>query len=186
MMMKDVLTAIGFHVVGPFGKVSDAIEVIDRERLRAAVLDVNLRGETIYSLADALTGWNVPLVFVTGYGPEAIDTRFANVPVLQKPVDSAALRPCLTGSAGQKLRRGAYRIMTRRPLLAHSFRSSPIRPDGRYRSRSGSMRLNANPRARTRPGLTRWPSSAVAPPGGRTSSLSDLADYTRRGVFWRN
>ena len=97
MMMKDVLTAIGFHVVGPFGKVSDAIEVIDRERLRAAVLDVNLRGETIYSLADALTGWGVPLVFVTGYGPEAIDTRFANVPVLQKPVDSAALRRVLNG-----------------------------------------------------------------------------------------
>ena len=71
--------------------------MIDRERLRAAVLDVNLRGETIYNLADALTGRGVPLVFVTGYAPEVIDTRFANVPVLQKPVDSAALRRVLNG-----------------------------------------------------------------------------------------
>jgi DNA-binding NtrC family response regulator len=96
MMMKEVLTEIGFHVVGPFGKVSDAIEVIDREPLGAAVLDVNLRGEMIYGLADELTGRGVPLVFVTGYGPEAIDARFTNVPVLQKPVDSAALRRVLT------------------------------------------------------------------------------------------
>ena len=98
MMMKDVLTEIGFHVVGPFGKVSDAIEVIDRERLRAAVLDVNLQGETVYILADELAGRGVPLVFVTGYGPEAIETRFANVPVLQKPVDSTALRRVLNGA----------------------------------------------------------------------------------------
>jgi two-component sensor histidine kinase/CheY-like chemotaxis protein len=95
MMMTDFLTEIGFHVVGPFGKVSDAIEAIDRERFQAAVLDINLRGEMIYSLADELTGRGVPIVFVTGYGAEAIDRRFANVPVLQKPVDSASLRRVL-------------------------------------------------------------------------------------------
>jgi CheY-like chemotaxis protein len=98
MMMKEVLTEIGFHVVGPFGKVSDAIEVIDREPLGAAVLDVNLGGEMIYGLANELTGRGVPLVFVTGYGPEAIVARFADVPVLQKPVDSAALRRVLSAA----------------------------------------------------------------------------------------
>ena len=95
MMMTDFLTEIGFHVVGPFGKVADAIEAIDRERFHAAVLDINLRGEMIYTLADELTGRGVPIVFVTGYGSEAIDRRFANVPVLQKPVDSASLRRVL-------------------------------------------------------------------------------------------
>jgi hypothetical protein len=34
-------------------------------------------------------------VFVTGYGADAIDTRFANIPVLQKPVDRAALQRIL-------------------------------------------------------------------------------------------
>jgi PAS domain S-box-containing protein len=95
MMMTDCLTEIGFHVVGPFGKVSDAIEAIDGERFQAAVLDINLRGELIYTLAEELTGRGVPIVFVTGYGSEAIDRRFANVPVLQKPIDSAALRRVL-------------------------------------------------------------------------------------------
>ena len=95
MMMTDFLTEIGFHVVGPFGKVADAIEAIDGQRFQAAVLDINLRGEMIYSLADELTGRGVPIVFVTGYGSEAIDGRFANVPVLQKPIDSASLRRVL-------------------------------------------------------------------------------------------
>jgi PAS domain S-box-containing protein len=99
MMMREFLTEIGFHVVGPFGKVSEATEVISREQLRAAVLDVNLKGEMIYGLAEKLSGQGVPLVFVTGYAPETIDARFANVPVLQKPVDSAALRRVLGDAA---------------------------------------------------------------------------------------
>ena len=139
MMMKDVLTAIGFHVVGPFGKVSDAIEVIDRERLRAAVLDVNLRGETIYSLADALTGWGVPLVFVTGYGPEAIDTRFANVPVLQKPVDSAALRRVLNGVRRSEV--AAWSLSNNDPTPAYGTELpfTATRRDGRSQRRSRNI-----------------------------------------------
>jgi two-component sensor histidine kinase/response regulator RpfG family c-di-GMP phosphodiesterase len=91
MMMRDVLTEFGFCVIGPFGRVSDAIEIVDQEMPQAAVLDINLRGEMIYALADKLTGQGVPIVFVTGYGTDAIDGRFANVPVLQKPLDTAAL-----------------------------------------------------------------------------------------------
>jgi PAS domain S-box-containing protein len=95
MMMTDFLRDIGFHVVGPFGRVSDAIDAMEREQLQAAILDINLRGELIYDLADELTGRGVPIVFVTGYGADAVDRRFADFPVLQKPVDSAALRRVL-------------------------------------------------------------------------------------------
>ncbi|MBX9776517.1 MAG: response regulator [Xanthobacteraceae bacterium] len=95
MMMTDFLRDIGFHVVGPFGCVSEAIDAIDQEQLQAAVLDINLRGELIYDLADELTGRGVPIVFVTGYGADAVDRRFADFPVLQKPVDSASLRRVL-------------------------------------------------------------------------------------------
>lgn len=98
MMMREVLTEIGFQVIGPFGKVSEANEVVSHERLGAAVLDVNLKGEMIYGLAEKLIGQGVPLVFVTGYAPEAIDARFANVPVVQKPIDSAVLRRVLNAA----------------------------------------------------------------------------------------
>ena len=95
MMMTDFLRDIGFHVVGPFGSVAEAIDAIEREQLQAAILDINLRGELIYDLADELNGRGVPIVFVTGYGADAVDRRFADFPVLQKPVDSAALRRVL-------------------------------------------------------------------------------------------
>src|SRR5215470_8083113 len=86
MMMRDLIAEIGFHVVGPFGKIADAIENLDRYVLVAAVLDVNLAGEKIYPLAEQLSGRGIPFVFVTGYAADAIDDRFASVPVLQKPV----------------------------------------------------------------------------------------------------
>ncbi|HEX3651919.1 MAG TPA: response regulator [Rhizomicrobium sp.] len=95
MMMKDLIAEIGFHVVGPFGKITDAIENLDRHALVGAVLDVNLAGEKIYPLAEQLYGRGIPFVFVTGYAADAIDDRFASVPVLQKPVDGTALRRAL-------------------------------------------------------------------------------------------
>jgi two-component SAPR family response regulator len=95
MMMTDFLRDIGFHVIGPFGRVSEAIDALAQEQPQAAILDINLRGELIYDLADELTGRGIPIVFVTGYGADAVDRRFADFPVLQKPVDSAALRRVL-------------------------------------------------------------------------------------------
>lgn len=95
MMMKDTLTELGFHVIGPLGRIDEAIAVLERQPFQAAVLDVNLRGEMIYSLADEIANRGIPFIFVTGYGSEAIEKRFADIPVLQKPVDQAVLRRVL-------------------------------------------------------------------------------------------
>jgi two-component sensor histidine kinase/FixJ family two-component response regulator len=95
MMMRDLIADFGFHVVGPFGTVTDALEALDRHKLVGAVLDVNLAGEKIYPVAEQLSGRGVPFVFVTGYASDAIEGRFASVPVLQKPVDGTALRRAL-------------------------------------------------------------------------------------------
>jgi CheY-like chemotaxis protein len=95
MMMRDLIADFGFRVVGPFGTITDAMEALDRHQLVGAVLDVNLGGEKIYPLAEQLSGRGVPFVFVTGYASDAIEDRFASVPVLQKPVDGVALRRAL-------------------------------------------------------------------------------------------
>jgi CheY-like chemotaxis protein len=95
MMMRDLIADFGFHVVGPFATVTDALEALDRHKLVGAVLDVNLAGEKIYPVAEQLSGRGVPFVFVTGYASDAIEDRFASVPVLQKPVDGTALRRAL-------------------------------------------------------------------------------------------
>jgi CheY-like chemotaxis protein len=91
MMMSDILTELGFHVIGPFGRVADALAALGREDFHAAVLDVNLDGEMVYPVADAVVARGVPFVFVTGYGAEGIDSRFAQVLVLQKPIEKQML-----------------------------------------------------------------------------------------------
>ena len=53
----------------------------------AAILDVNLGGELVYPVADLLSSRGIPFIFITGYGRESIDRRFADALVLEKPVE---------------------------------------------------------------------------------------------------
>ena len=89
MVLVDHLQEIGLSAVGPFSRVADALKV--DEELDAAILDVNLAGESVYPVADMLHARGIPFVFMTGYGSASIDPRFAMVPVLQKPIEAKAL-----------------------------------------------------------------------------------------------
>ena len=53
-------------------------------------------------LADLLLAHGVPFVFITGYQRDSIDRRYANVPVLQKPIDAAALESVLLTLLGSE------------------------------------------------------------------------------------
>jgi PAS domain S-box-containing protein len=91
MAMKDLLVELGFEVLGAYRRTADALAAARDHDINAALLDVNLGGELIYPVADYLTAKGVPFVFVTGYGAETIDRRFAYVPVLQKPIERRVL-----------------------------------------------------------------------------------------------
>src|SRR5262249_20868950 len=95
MMMSEVLGELGFQVVGPVGHVGDALKAVETEGFRAAVLDVNLHGEMVYPVAEALTAREVPFVFVTGYAADGIDARFAHIPLLQKPIERQSVERVL-------------------------------------------------------------------------------------------
>ena len=108
MVLGDHLTELGFSVVGPYSRVTDAIDAVKGEDLDAAVLDVNLGGELVYPVADLLATRGVPFIFVTGYGLESIDRRFANVRVLQKPIEREMLqRVFVAGAAADATNDGA-------------------------------------------------------------------------------
>jgi two-component sensor histidine kinase/CheY-like chemotaxis protein len=92
MMMRDILLELGLSVAGPFCTPAEAVTAARDDGVDAAILDVNLGGELIYPVADALAARGVPFVFVTGYGAESIDGRFAHVPILQKPIERQVLQ----------------------------------------------------------------------------------------------
>ena len=109
MMMRDILTELGFTVVGPFSRLSEAMVAAVHEEIDAGIVDVNLGGEFVYPVADVLVARQIPFVFVTGYGVESIDARFAFVPIVKKPVQRQALQRIFTPADGEQGARVANR-----------------------------------------------------------------------------
>jgi CheY-like chemotaxis protein len=91
--LAATLEEAGAEVVGPAGTVTDALELIQSlgERLDAAILDVNLQGERVYPVADALAARGVPYVLATGYDAASIAPAYADAPRCEKPVDRLQL-----------------------------------------------------------------------------------------------
>lgn len=88
----------GIDVVGPVGSVEEALELVETgDRLDGAILDVNLGGEKVYRVADALIARAVPFVFATGYDAFMTPQAYAGVPRCEKPVDTAVLARVMAG-----------------------------------------------------------------------------------------
>jgi PAS domain S-box-containing protein len=103
MAMVQTLGYLDFDVIGPFATVNDAIAAVEREVIDAAILDINLAGEMVYPVATALQARNVPFVFMTGYGTEAVTGPFPQAPVFQKPIDREVLRQLFVAHAPEMI-----------------------------------------------------------------------------------
>jgi PAS domain S-box-containing protein len=101
MMMRDSLVELGFSVLGPFDRAAEALACAADEALDAAILDINLGGDLVYPVAERLARRDVPFVFVTGYDADNIDPRFADVPVLQKPIEREVLQGLFVSNVGK-------------------------------------------------------------------------------------
>ena len=92
----------GAEVVGPAASVQEALELMAAEaRLDAAVLDINLAGDRVYKVADALRARSVPFAFATGYDDWIIPDAYAGVPRMEKPVDTRDVVRVLAGQVGR-------------------------------------------------------------------------------------
>jgi CheY-like chemotaxis protein len=94
--VRDALMNAGAEVLGPVPSVHDATALLEREtHIDAAVLDVNLRGDKSFSVADILEQRRIPIVFATGYDPEILPDRFRGAARLEKPVESREIAKLL-------------------------------------------------------------------------------------------
>ncbi len=84
---------IGADVVGPAGSVAEAMELVESTggSLDGAVLDVNLRDERVYPVADALAALGVRFIFASGYDAGLMPPAYAEVPRCAKPIDTAMI-----------------------------------------------------------------------------------------------
>ena len=96
MNLEDLLQEFGFEVVGPYPTLAEAWVAVAEDGLDGAVLDVNLRGEMIFPLAEDLVRQHVPIVFCTGYAEAGrFPQQLASLPRVAKPYTPEALRSAL-------------------------------------------------------------------------------------------
>ena len=74
LALSAVLEDAGAHVVGPVASAQEAVALLEegREAVDAAVLDVDLNGEKLYPVADALALRDIRFIFATGYGIDVV------------------------------------------------------------------------------------------------------------------
>lgn len=86
--MQMMLEEQGARVLGPAHSLAEGQELLAQQRPTVAVLDVNLGGEYVFPLAEALRDQQVPFLFATAYADE--DRLFSQAaqgaPRLSKPV----------------------------------------------------------------------------------------------------
>lgn len=92
MLIEDILMDGGATVVGPAARVAKALELLGTEAVDAALLDVNLAGETTTAVAEELRRRGIPFAFATGYGAAGLPDGFATQPLLQKPFQERDLQ----------------------------------------------------------------------------------------------
>lgn len=101
--LSHALAQAGAEVLGPVPSIDEALSTIAAEaRIDAAVLDVNLRGDMIFPVADALAERQIPFAFATGYDRWALPERFSETARLEKPFKGyqiAALLGPMMGAA---------------------------------------------------------------------------------------
>src|SRR4029078_8382787 len=95
MMVEDMLRDLGFVPVGPASTISDGVALAAREAIDVGLLDVNVQGERVDRVAQALTARNIPVLFVTGYG-QSYSPPIAGSLVIDKPYTQEGLERALT------------------------------------------------------------------------------------------
>jgi CheY-like chemotaxis protein len=85
LLVEDMLSELGCELVGTASRMSEATRLARELPFDAAVLDVNINGETIEPVAEIVAGRGAAMVFSTGYGRSGVDPRWRDRPILQKP-----------------------------------------------------------------------------------------------------
>ena len=93
---------LGIETIGPANTVERALDLVEHGgHLDGAVLDIRLRDDMVFPVAEALRARGVPFVFATGYDQLAIPNRYSDVAHQHKPLDAAQVLRALFSDADQ-------------------------------------------------------------------------------------
>jgi len=102
MLTEDMLGNLGYEVGSAVATLKDGVKAAADGNFDIAVLDINLRGEKSYPIADILIERGIPFVFTSGYAAKGVDQRYSKTPTLQKPFTQESLKSVLSLSLGRR------------------------------------------------------------------------------------
>jgi len=95
LAIENVLSKLGWPVVGPFVEPDTALPLARKYRLAGAVLDLNVGAKGLYAVAETLVDRQIPLLFVTESGRQELRWDFRNAHCLPRQFLAERLRPLL-------------------------------------------------------------------------------------------
>ncbi len=99
--LTEWLSAAGASVVGPCGTLREAAEA-SRTKIDIALLDVDVDGEPVWSLATDLRARGVPFILTTGFSTEIErPSEFLDSLIVNKPYDLSRLQLAISTSLGR-------------------------------------------------------------------------------------
>lgn len=90
--MENLLESLGFNDIDTAPRVKQAIKLLDQEHYMLGILDINLKEENSFEVAEELIKRQIPFIFTTGYNSKfTLPDTLMTVPMLKKPIDGDQL-----------------------------------------------------------------------------------------------
>jgi CheY-like chemotaxis protein len=101
MELEKVLVDLGCEPIGPVAQLDQAMRLAQQESLDGALLDIDLRGELVFAVAEELERRRIPVIFASGYDTnDMFPDRFVQHPRLRKPFGENEIRRVLEAAIG--------------------------------------------------------------------------------------
>ena len=98
MMLEDFILSLGHDVTANCDSVSAALAVVSAGRFDLAILDVNLKGESVWPVATALRASGIPFVLASGGHVDPPPPEFKDVPLIEKPYTIDRVSPIIAAA----------------------------------------------------------------------------------------
>jgi len=85
MDLVDAFSQAGWDVMGPVGSLKQAEAALLGAKPHVALLDINLRGQSTFELAERLHGDDVPITFMTRQAKMTLPPKLNGARVFSKP-----------------------------------------------------------------------------------------------------
>ena len=96
MLFEDFLDMLGYDVAGCVETVEEALAACRQGGFDGAILDVHLRTQLSWPVAEQLQSDNIPFVIASGGTGKTLPSSLVNVPILAKPFNIQSLESVLS------------------------------------------------------------------------------------------